>query len=133
MVKKTDEQKALEKYNANLSAEVEKTIQELTQSHPGRAFLWWLLQLGRVNIQPFSSSPEKTAFNCGELNVGNQILAKIIEVTPEGYLTMMKEKQNERNTLNTDSVAGTRSVPGAYDDAAAEPEPPAESDNPGAT
>ncbi len=127
MVDKTPEQRALEKYNANLSAEVDKTFQELTKSHSGRSLLWWLLQIGRVNLQPFSSSAERTAFNCGELNVGNQILAKLIEVSPEGYLSMMKEKQSERSALNDPSNNGTGSgSPGAYDDAAAEP------DNPGA-
>lgn len=115
----------LKKYNENAKTEVDKTITELLQSHAGRNLMWWLLQIGQVNTQPFRGDEGRTAFACGELNVGNKILARAVELSPDGYLTLLKEKQNERNALaKPDSSPGSNSgEPGSYDDAASEPEP----------
>lgn len=115
----------LEKYNKNAKAEVDKTFSDLLQSHAGRNFVWWLLQIGQVNTQPFRGDEGRTAFACGELNVGNKILARAVELSPDGYLNLLKEKQNERNALaKPDHDTGSNSgQPGAYDSAASEPEP----------
>jgi hypothetical protein len=61
----------------------------------GRKFLWWLLEIGRVGLQPYANNALNTAFNCGEMNVGQRILDRIISVAPEGYLQMMKENNDE--------------------------------------
>jgi len=78
-------------------------IRQCFATPEGRALLWWLLEIGRVNTQPFSGTAEKTAFACGELNVGNRILAQIIEVNPEGYLTMLKENKVEHERITSPS------------------------------
>ena len=116
-------QRRLKSYSRNTAAEIDAAIGECLATHKGRALLWWLLEIGRVGTQPFAGIEGKTAFNCGELNVGNQVLARITEVGPDGYLTMMKEKQNERNALsNPDTDPGTSGQPGAFDSIAAEPD-----------
>lgn len=125
MSEKTDQQREaerLQKYNQSVKAEIDKAVLACTQSHEGRALLWWLLEQGRVNTQPFSRDPYTAAFNCGELNVGNQVLARIIEVNPEGYLTMMKEKQVERTSIYnaSDDRADRPVIAGAFDGIAAD-------------
>ena len=62
----------------------------------GRKFLWWLLQIGRIGMQPYARNALDTAFTCGELNVGQQVLDRIITVSPDGYVLMMKESESER-------------------------------------
>ena len=63
-----------------------------------RFFLLWLLEIGKVGIQPFAVERSKTDFNCGEYNVGLQIFSLITSTNPEGYLTMLKEQQSERSS-----------------------------------
>lgn len=85
---------------------IDSAISEAVASSEGRKFLWWLLQIGRVGMQPYANNALNTAFNCGEFNVGQQILDRIISVSAEGYLTMMKESESERKErdalLNSD-------------------------------
>lgn len=75
---------------------IHESIAALMKHPQGRKFLWWLLQVGGVGSQPFSGNALQTSFNCGVLNVGNQILEKIVSTSSEGYLEMMKESEDER-------------------------------------
>jgi hypothetical protein len=61
----------------------------------GRKYLWWLLEITKISANPFSNNALTTSFQCGELNVGQQILAHIIEVDPAGYVRMQQERANE--------------------------------------
>lgn len=102
--------------------EIDLAINALTQHRHGRRALWWLLQIGQVGTQPFNPDPQLTAFNCGQLNVGQQILDRLIHVSPDGYIAMMKEnadEQSERDNALTNAYAadtGGRSYsdPNAY-------------------
>jgi hypothetical protein len=75
---------------------IESAVSQAIASAEGRKFLWWLLEVGRIGMQPYSDNALNTAFSCGELNVGQQILDRIISVSPEGYLQMMRENNDER-------------------------------------
>jgi hypothetical protein len=74
---------------------IESAISTAIADAEGRKFLWWLLEIGRVGLQPYANNALNTSFNCGELNVGQRILDRIISVSPEGYLIMMKENNDE--------------------------------------
>lgn len=65
----------------------------------GRVFLWHLLQLGKWNVQPFSLDSNAMSFACGETNVGNAIMAEILEADPEGFVRMMKENADAGRNL----------------------------------
>lgn len=69
----------------------------------GRKYLWWLLEITRVTTNPHSGNALQTSFNCGEMNIGQQILAHIIEVDPAGYVRMQQERANE-HASNTDDA-----------------------------
>jgi hypothetical protein len=84
---------------------LDNAVRAMLQHPDTREYLWWLLSIGKVTIQPFiHGSPDGTAFQCGELNVGNQIFDHIMEINPEGYLTMYKEQLNERSASNRPRV-----------------------------
>lgn len=72
----------------------------------GRKFLWWLLEIGKIGNQPYAGNALNTAFACGELNVGQRILDRIISVSPEGYLIMMKENADERKERDAELDLG---------------------------
>ena len=101
---------------ANINSAVNKAVEDAQ----GRKFLWWLLQIGQIGGQPYAGNALNTAFNCGELNVGQKILDRIISVSPEGYLMMMKENESERK--ERDALLNSE---GTLDDQADEPGTPA--------
>lgn len=88
----TRQQKKFEELD---SADVDTAIADLFKSERGRKLLWWLLQIGKVGNQPFQLDPHATAFNCGELNVGQQMLARFVEINPIGFAELQIERQNE--------------------------------------
>lgn len=86
---------------------INSAFDALLKAPNGRKALWWLLQIGRIGQQPFANNALQTAFCCGELNVGQQVLDRVTSVSPEGYLEMMKEMADERRTRDT-ALAGAR-------------------------
>ena len=84
-----------ERWHKSDEKEIDSSIYALLEHRHGRRMLWWLLRIGGIGGQPFATNALITAFNCGELNIGQQILARIITVSPEGYVKMMKENQDE--------------------------------------
>jgi hypothetical protein len=85
-------------------ADIRAVVTDLVSTAPGRTFLWELLRIGVWGTQPFAGAPEHTAFNCGQLNVGQQIFALIAETAPDGLILMMKER---KDAGRTDSAAAS--------------------------
>lgn len=118
-----EEQKALVaakiRYAKQVEGFVDSGLRGALTSREGRAVVWWLLELTHLFENPFRENALKTAFNSGELNIGLQIQARLMTLDPEGFVTMMKEKANERNRLEQ-SYAPDQSdpdQPGADDSA----------------
>jgi hypothetical protein len=86
-------------------AEITLQLKELVAQPRGRMFMWWLLEIGKVGMQPFTQEPHLTSFACGELNVGQQILARLLTDAPEGYLNMLQER-NDAARRSTDQPDG---------------------------
>ena len=102
--------------------DIDDAIAALAQHSNGRQFLWWLLQIGQVGRQPFTANALTTAFQCGELDVGNKILARIISVDPAIYVRMQQEQQanydraiNANNADNASVTGNDDNRPGNYD------------------
>lgn len=107
------EQRLRERWKREDEAAIDAALNALLQHAHGKKFLWWLLQIGKVGQQPYTNNALATAFNCGELNVGQQILDRITSTSPDGYVQMMKEAADERTRRNTE-------LAGAHTDARAE-------------
>ena len=75
----------------------------------GRQYLYWLLELCGIGRNPFTPNALNMSFACGQLNVGQQIQAHIIEVAPAAFLKMLEEKEEER--LNAIRPADSGSSP----------------------
>lgn len=63
----------------------------------GRDYFYWVLEVCRVGRNPFTGNALNTAFNSGELNVGQQVQAHLMEVTPEDYFKMLRERKKEED------------------------------------
>lgn len=84
------------KREAERAREVDDAIVALTKHPQGRRLLYWLISLGRPGANPFTGNTLSTMFNCGELNIAQQITDRLIRVAPEAYILMLKEMENER-------------------------------------
>lgn len=62
----------------------------------GQAYFFWLLGITKLGSNPFTGNALTSAFNAGELNVGQQIQAHIIEVAPMAYFQMLEAREKER-------------------------------------
>lgn len=84
----------------------DKFIQAALGTAEGRDYFYWLLEICKTGRNPFSTDALAMAFSCGEINVGQQVQAHIIEATPEAYLTMLLERQKEEVNGRRDSTSG---------------------------
>jgi hypothetical protein len=57
----------------------------------GRRYFYGLLVRCHVFANPYTGRAGTTAFACGELNVGQQVLADIMRIAPDEYVQMMRE------------------------------------------
>lgn len=72
-----------------------KDLQWLMSDKRGRRIVWrWLSDSGLFQ-NPFNNSGSVTAFNCGRMNEGQRLLARIMEHAPEAYSEMQKEQRND--------------------------------------
>lgn len=84
--------------------EIDEAVKALLQHRHGRRYLWWLLEISQINVNPFTGNALTTSFECGQMNVGQRIQAHIIEVAPEGYLNMLKERKEEHDGNRPDTT-----------------------------
>lgn len=97
----TDDEE-LEIYNKQVEVakneqdEIDEAARAMLSTYRGRKYLWWLLKISKFGLQPFSGNALTTSFYCGELNVGQQIVAHLTKVDPQGYIKMLQEQENGR-------------------------------------
>jgi hypothetical protein len=96
MVKSADELKL--EWKLSDQQELDTAFTALLSTPAGRRFLRHLLTLCKVGQQPFTPNALTMSFNCGELNIGNQILAEIMSIDPDGYVRMQREATDEWRT-----------------------------------
>ena len=76
----------------------EVDVKWLMSNKRGRRVVWRLLEQSGVYRLSFNSNSMTMAFNEGQRNFGNRMLAMIHSLCPELYPTMVKEAtQNVRN------------------------------------
>lgn len=87
-------------------------LRQAIATYEGRQFIWRILELSRaVGHNAFAATPEATAFNCGQQNVGQQILAQLLEIAPDAYIQMIKEnfdgpRSDTAGTGTSDDASG---------------------------
>lgn len=74
-------------------AEVVTGIMSVTN---GRGWMYEFLANCHIYANPFTADPLRTAFACGEMNVGQKLLADIMLYCPDSYIIMIRE-HNERS------------------------------------
>lgn len=70
-----------------------KFVEAAMSMEQGRAWMYDVLVRCKVFNTPFQEDPYKTAFNCGMLNIGLQILDDIQVSAPQGYTKMIQENK----------------------------------------
>ena len=100
-------EKELVKYAALDDADINSVIGTLLEHEKGQKFLWWLLKIGKYGLNPFSPDPLAMAFMSGEMQVGSQIFARLIDVNPMGFaqLQMKRKSEDDRRTQSALRIA----------------------------
>jgi hypothetical protein len=71
-----------------------EALRVIMSSQGGRSWILSLLERCHPYTTPFNSDAILMAHNCGEANIGLQVVAELHAVSPELYLLMMKESQD---------------------------------------
>lgn len=92
--------KARDKDVENVEVSLDMAIRDVMGTIPGRQVLWWILKSAKVGQQPAALIDGElgrrlTDFHCGELNVGNRTMARIMKVCPELYIQGMREAKDD--------------------------------------
>ena len=99
-------------WTQNDEREIDDAIGDLLQHAHGRRLLYWLLEIGKaIGINPFTANALTTAFACGEQNIGQQIMVRILDKHPDSFLEMLKERANERNTRDASLTGDSTDTP----------------------
>lgn len=97
-----------EKQSRAFEASASLYLQHAMATVEGRA--WFYALLGRCHIyhNPYSGDALNTAFTCGEMNIGQQILAEMMTSCPEQYLQMIREHSDGGRTSTSTSDRHSR-------------------------
>jgi len=78
---------------ARTKADRLKFISAAMTHEQGRAWFYDILVFCKVFQGPYADDPYRTAFLCGEQNVGLRILSDIQEAAADNYLVMLRENK----------------------------------------
>lgn len=101
-VRRERQQKAL----AEKQIEAED-LGRLMSSRWGRRIAWRLLDTAGVFQMSFNTNAMTMAFNEGNRNFGNRLLAEIIKHCPERYIEMLKEHSKDEHRNASDNRPNT--------------------------
>ena len=82
--------KARKKAGRN-KAEKLRVVEGIMSVPEGRKWLYEILKRCHVFSTPFQNDPYATAFNCGEQNIGQMLLADIVAAAEDQYVVMCRE------------------------------------------
>lgn len=94
----SDNEELKQKWMEEDAAVVEMVYKELLSGPDGRKFLFHLLSITKLMNNPFTPNALSMSFACGEMNVGQRILADILRVSPDGWTLMQKEANDVYRT-----------------------------------
>lgn len=98
-------------YQARIARREKEDLISLLKLPHGRRFFWKMLKDCHILELPFvEGCPDSTAFNCGQINVGNRLLARIIEVRPEALIEMQKFAKEEEENVHRLQAENTETV-----------------------
>lgn len=79
----------------------------------GRELIWEILEWCRPFANPFKYDALATAFACGEMNIGQRLIAAIQPACPDLYMQMTTEA-GERDAARRESDSTSATDPGTY-------------------
>ena len=73
---------------------LKEALVDIMRTPSGRSWIKSVLDRCRPYRTPYSTDPIQMAFNCGESNIGLELIAELHAASADLYLTMMKENPN---------------------------------------
>ena len=91
-------------------------IKLVMSTQQGRRMVWLFLAECGVFRNPATANALSTQFACGEMNVGQRLLARITELAPDAFLVMQKESIDVGHTRTTDAATIAERDTASYSD-----------------
>lgn len=88
--------KAAERAAREAQVEQDEVVCTILRTPAGRKWLHDKLVMCNTFCTPYAVDSDATIFNCGQQNVGFQLLADIMSASPDLYVIMMKENTDGR-------------------------------------
>lgn len=95
------EQKVREDFRRQRELRIEDGLKQSLSTRHGRQALWWMLEICGVGALPWADTDRQTNFRIGELNVGQQLLNRIIQIDASAYIKMQQENLDDDRALDT--------------------------------
>jgi len=93
-----------------------RALRDLLSTRDGRKLvLYWLDICGTIGQNPFTGNALSTSFNCGQQNIGHQLLEQVLATSPDAFLMMLKEQEDERSYRNSASAGASAGADAYYD------------------
>lgn len=81
---------------ARKQADRDAAMRTLLGSVEGRALLNWHIEMCHILTQDFTPDPYRTAFACGERNIGLRWMAELQRISPNDLIKMMRENSPDK-------------------------------------
>lgn len=79
---------------AEREAMIMQAMKDLVSTPQGREFVWWLLEISTVKVDTFYGN-SRDAYFSGRRAVGRAVEHYLAAVSPEAYVSMIKQGQVE--------------------------------------
>jgi hypothetical protein len=79
-------------------------LKHLLSTYEGRRLYWLILEDCGVFRNPFTGNALSTAFNAGEQNVGQKLLAHLMNTSPQVFPVMQKESADVHRNRTADAA-----------------------------
>lgn len=102
---KTPEQIVWEHHTRSDANVQRSAMQRLTGTREGRRLLWGLLDDAGYHANPFTGNALTTANNCGRLEMGHELMKRILAADPTAYIKMQEENLQLHDALKAKLAA----------------------------
>ena len=102
-IRSQERAKSEQEQRSKLAKDTEESdLKWLMGSKRGRRIVWRQLEQAGVFRLSFNTNAMQMAFNEGNRNNGNRLLAQINEVNPDAFTLMLKEAKEKTNDARND-------------------------------
>ena len=92
----------LKEQNKRLEARFRDDLDVILKMPQGRRIIAWILNESEFLLNAYSGDKSSTEFKAGMQKLGQKLFIKIMEVSPDKYLQMLREEKSDAERRRTE-------------------------------